>query len=488
MKVSVQVQEPGTDPGLIFVGPYAIAQGASTVVGQTGPLVMDNAGNPVWFLPVSSTGRKQVTDFRVQSDRGHPVLTWWQGTLAGTVPSDLPDGTPLPGARYYVYNNHYRRLMTIKARDCFTADVHEFLITPHGDALFLATKVENANLTPYGGVKRGAFVDFEVQEVSLRTGKLVFTWDMARHVPLSASIVPAPTSPGQVWDAYHLNSIDVGQDGALLLSARDLWSIFEIGNPATRGGGRVLWQLGGKPQTRWPQFRMGNDITGPYDSAFQWQHDAQFQPVSGGLTPGQVPLSLFDDAGSASPYLEPFSPARGLIMNLDFNTMTATVVKAYPHDPPLFPNSQGDVEALPGGDEFIGWGAAPDYSEYTRSGTVLYDVLMPGDNISYRSYRDPWVGLPVTRPAAAVRRVDGSAVVYASWNGSTETVAWRLRAGPVPNDLSPVSTTPRTGFETVLATTTSRRFYRVQALDAQGHVLGTSPILRDRQADPMDHP
>ena len=220
MKVSVQVQEPGTVAGLIFVGPYAVSQSSSDLVGQTGPLIMDNSGNPVWFLPVSSTNKKQVTDFRVQSYLGQPVLTWWQGTIAGTVPSDLPNGTALPGARFYIYNDHYQKIMTVKARNGFTADVHEFLITPQGDALFLATKVVKANLTPYGGVKHGAFVDFEVQEINLRSGKLVFAWDMAKHVPLSASIVPAPTSASQVWDAYHLNSIDEGQNGALLLSAR----------------------------------------------------------------------------------------------------------------------------------------------------------------------------------------------------------------------------------------------------------------------------
>ncbi len=159
MKVSAQIQMPGTAPGLIFVGPYALSQSASDLVGQTGPLVMDNSGNPVWFLPVSSTNKKQVTDFRVQSYLGQPVLTWWQGTLAGTVPSDLPNGTALPGARFYIYNEHYRKIMTVKARNGFTADVHEFLITPQGAALFLATKVEKANLTPYGGVKHGAFVE-----------------------------------------------------------------------------------------------------------------------------------------------------------------------------------------------------------------------------------------------------------------------------------------------------------------------------------------
>jgi len=144
------------------------------------------------------------------------------------------------------------------------------------------------------------------------------------------------------------------------------------------------------------------------------------------------------------------------------------------------------VEALPNDDEFIGWGAEHDYSEYTQNGAVLYDVVMPGGDISYRAYRNTWVGLPLTAPAA-VRLVNGSPVVYASWNGSTETVAWRLLAGPNPVALSPVSTTSRTGFETTLAAPTSSRFYQLQALDAQGQVLGTSHILSDCHYGHMDY-
>ncbi len=484
MKVSVQVREPGTAPGLVFVGPYAVSPDPSDLVGQTGPLIMDNAGNPVWFHPVSSTNQAQATDFRVQHYRGKPVLTWWQGTLAGTVPSSLPAGTALPGARYYVYNQHYQKIRTISARHGFTADVHEFLITPRGEALFLATKVVKADLTPYGGVEDGSYVDFEVQKIHLGTGKLVYAWNVSDHIPLSASIVPAPTTANEVWDAYHLNSIAEAPDGSLLISGRNTWSVYEVDNPARRGGGEVRWQVGGKPQSLWPQFDMSDDITGPYDSSFQWQHDARYEPVSGVLPPGQLQISLFDDAGADDPYPEPFGPGRGLILNLDFHDMTASVLKTYPHDPPLFPNSQGNVESLPDGNKFIGWGSEPYYSEYTPGGAVLYDVLMPGENISYRAYRDEWVGRPLTKPSAAVLLVDGAPVVHASWNGSTRTVAWRLLAGPAPGVLSRVSTTSRTGFETALTTPILSRYYQVQALDAQGRTLATSNVVSNRAGLP----
>ena len=127
----------------------------------------------------------------------------------------------------------------------------------------MATKVEKANLTPYGGVKNGSFVDFEIQEINLRTGKLVFAWDMGEHIPLGDSIVPAPTSASQIWDAYHLNSIDEAPTVCSWSSARLVVGLRDQQPRDSGAGGKVLWQLGGKPTTDWPQFSVTNDITGP---------------------------------------------------------------------------------------------------------------------------------------------------------------------------------------------------------------------------------
>ena len=58
-----------TSPGYIFIAP-------KKEVVQAGPLILDNRGRVVWFLPLDTHG---VTDFRAQRYRGRPVLTWWHG-------------------------------------------------------------------------------------------------------------------------------------------------------------------------------------------------------------------------------------------------------------------------------------------------------------------------------------------------------------------------------------------------------------------------
>ncbi|MBV8711007.1 MAG: hypothetical protein JOY56_04485, partial [Solirubrobacterales bacterium] len=44
---------------------------------QNGPMLLDPAGNLIWFQPVPPN--QLATDFRVQQLGGQPVLTWWQG-------------------------------------------------------------------------------------------------------------------------------------------------------------------------------------------------------------------------------------------------------------------------------------------------------------------------------------------------------------------------------------------------------------------------
>ena len=134
----------------------------------------------------------------------------------------------------------------------------------------------------------------------------------------------------------------------------------------------------------------------------------------------------------------------------------------------------------------VGWGSdgppagvlSSYFTEYSASGSVLADYELAGQDVTYRAYSLPWVGLPLTKPGAAAIDTNGKTTVYASWNGSTETHAWELLAGRNRASLSRVSITPRSGFETAIATAAAGPFYEVNALDAGGKVLKTSAVIR----------
>jgi hypothetical protein len=65
--------------------------------------------------------------------------------------------------------------------------------------------------------------------------------------------------------------------------------------------------------------------------------------------------------------------------------------------------------------------------------------------------------------------------VYASWNGATQVAAWKILGGPDAATLRPVASSARAGFETAIPAPPGEREFEVQALDASGRVLGTSP-------------
>lgn len=466
MKVTVRVNKPGTSPGFIFVAPYAFS--GDTLYGQPGALIMTSDGDPVWFRPLNNPNLMNM-DFRVQTLYGKPVLTFWQGTMA-TPPAytNLPAAAPEPGCCYYILDNRYRVIKNVKAQKGYTPDIHEFLLTPHNTALILSTKEVPMDLTSYGGPANGYVQDFAIQEIDVKTNKLLFFWNALAHIPLTDSYEPASSansSNNNTWDAYHLNSVGLTDNvHEILVSGRNTWTIYKIDKPTKN----IIWRLGGK----------NSSFTFDSNAQFSWQHDARFLPDN--------TISLFDDNCCEST-IPPGTPyAHGLVLQLNLTTMHASLQRSYFHNPNLQVASQGNVQSLKNGNKFVGWGQNHYFSEFKNAGNtvnnpsvnLIYDAKMPGNNYTYRAYRHEWVGRPYYAPSIAARKQDGHITIYASWNGSTQTVAWQLFGGFCPNKLSIIKTVHKKGFETAIATSHCRAFYQVKAVDSQGNVIGVSKVTR----------
>src|SRR5438132_710562 len=62
--------------GDFFISPFG-----GTATYANGPEILDQQGNVVWFQAVPPG--QEASDFRTQTYRGQPVLTWWQGSGLG---------------------------------------------------------------------------------------------------------------------------------------------------------------------------------------------------------------------------------------------------------------------------------------------------------------------------------------------------------------------------------------------------------------------
>lgn len=428
---------PGLRPPVVNVtaGPHRASADIflTPVYGpQNGPMIINGHGQLVWFRPLHGV----ATNLEVQSYRGKPVLTWW-----GAGP-----GRP----RDVIMNGAYQIVKVLRAGDGYTADSHEFQLTSQGTAFINAVSPVKANLTSVGGPSNGTVDDCIIQELDIKTGRVLWEWHSLGHVPVTDSYYKQSFS--KPYDYFHLNSIQQLPGGNLLVSARNTWGVYEI----NRQTGQIMWTLGGKHS----DFSFGSG------AEFAWQHDARLH--------GDV-LTTFDDA--ALPQEE--SQSSGKILRLNMQSKTVTLVKRYTHSPPLVTGEEGNMETLPGGDVFLGWGAQPDFSQYTPGGRQILSGTFAEGVMSYRAYRFAWTGQPVSRPAMAAARSANGISVWASWNGATNVVWWRVLGGSSSSKLRPLKRSHSKGFETTISLADRPRYLAVQALDSGKRVLSSSRVRAD---------
>jgi hypothetical protein len=441
-------------PGYFFLGSFKNLTMTKPMNGQAGPLLVDSHLQPVWFRPDCVTGCESqdvwTQDLGQETYQGQPVLTWWQGALSAV-------GVTESGADYVV-NEHYRTVATLHGADGWIIDSHDLVISGH-NAWVSVTKNVPVDLSAYGGSPHGTVIDTAVQKYDLRNGALLDTWDPLTHVPLSDSY-SRPNPNGAPWDAYHLNSIQVG-NGTFLAGFRNTWSAYMV-NASTQA---TEWILGGKRSTY---------TFGP-GAAFSWQHTVLLHP--GGI------VTVFDDSCCAitgvkngvAQFAPPNGPARGLILKLDTGAHTASLVAQYVRGPKFYVAFTGSMQMLSSGNIVVGWGSTPYFTEYSKSGKVLLDAVWPSTDLSYRAQLvQNWVGTPFFPPAGAVRVRRGKPTVYASWNGATQVASWQVLAGHDAKHLSVVASKARSGFETAIRLKRGYKLYKVRALDARGRPLKTS--------------
>jgi hypothetical protein len=424
-------------------GGYTFMNAPVTATSAGGSVIRDARGGLVWMG--LNAPRHHRFDVNVQTYRGEPVLTWWEGALTA---SDYGLGVGM------IADSSYRTTHIVRAHHGLEVDLHEFNLTAQGTALITAYRSSVADLSAVAGPARGYVLSGVVQEIDIATGALLFEWDSLDHVPLTESQqVFAGGTQDEPWDYFHINSIAVASDGDLLVSGRNTWTVYKIRRPS----GKIAWRLGGKRSN----FRFGPGV------AFHWQHFVRPH--------GPTTLTLFDN-GAAPPYEK---QSRALILRLDPAVRRVRLLRAFTHpNPTLLAHAMGSAELLPDGGMFVGWGATPYYSEFAADGSLVMDAVLPLGNPSYRTFTRLWTGRPTDRPAVAARVGSGGATVYASWNGATTVASWDVLAGKQSSSLAYVGSARRTGFETAIAVANDGPYFAVGPRDASGSALALSATVQ----------
>ena len=436
--------DAGTAPGLVMLTPSLLpgvrglsqAQAVTKGKGQMGVMITNNRGEVIWFQPTTQL----ATNLQVQSYRGQPVLTFWNGNIVNG----------MGFGKGYLLDHQYNNVATITGGNGLEADLHELTLTPQNTALITAYHKQAADVSAIGGPKNGSVFESVVQEIDIATGKVLFQWNSLDHVPVTDSYVKA-TGDTPV-DYFHVNSVALWDNNSLLVSARNTWTVYRI----DRRTGAVIWRLGGKRSN----FAIGKGAN------FEWQHHVRRY---------QNGITVFDDA--ATPAEEPQS--RALVLGVDETGKKVSLTRAYTHPAGLLTYYEGSIQMLPNGNAFVGWGTEPYSSEFNPSGGLIYDVRFPTNDQSYRAFRYEWTGTPVHPPQLVVHKDDiGGYAAYVSWNGATNVTYWQIFSGNSPKALKPVAVVLKAGFETAITVHPGGSYLAIAGLDLAGKRLGMSTPVK----------
>lgn len=433
--VRVTVPPQNTAPGLIFTTP----KGGGIDSGAT---VFDDTGRLVWFRPARKG--TSILDLKPQTYEGRPVATFWEGkALRG-----------YGFGAFKIVGQDMREIASVSPSGKGQLDFHEFTLTPQGTALAISYKpVRGSTTAVRGGARNDLIMRNLIQEIDPKTNRVLWEWDSTKAVSPAESYLPIPARPEVAYDFIHANSVHLDTDGNVLVSARHTHTIYKIDKKTKK----IIWKLGGKRSS----FKMGRG------ARFAWQHDAQRRPDG--------TISLFDNVSSIEN--DKGKRSKGLVLKLDEGAgKTATVVRSFVNPVRKINNTQGNLELLPNGNWFVGWGGTGDnVSEFSSDGRQIFEAKYASRRTeSYRAYRAPWTAQPLALPKAVARRSGASVAVRVSWNGATTVAAWRVVGGADAGALAPRLVAPPAGFETLLRSPRGDRVVAVEALDAAGAVLARS--------------
>jgi hypothetical protein len=388
-------------------------------------------------------------DFRVQTYKGHPVLTFWSG--------ELLDG--YGHGSYYILNQSYVEIAHFSPVGFENlGDIHEFTITSDNTALVPIYHAVTADLTSVGGANDGWIFDCTFQEIDIETGKMLFQWNASDHVGVNETYndVKNVGTENAPFDYFHINAIFKDANGDYLVSARVMDAVYKISGK----DGKIIWRLNGKQ----------SDFDVEDAAKFAFQHDARWVDNS-----KQTRMTIFDNGPT-----DAIGYSRGLLLAVDQDKMTVRLLQDFANAAKTFAQFEGSLQPIDASNEstnyMLGFGSQQFFAELDKDGNILLDVQFGKSNTvnSYRAYKLPWQGKPLTKPD--IHYDINATTAYFSWNGATDVEKWIVYTANATNSSTwtNVTSARRTGFETTIDLSDKKlnTYVRGKAVNSAGGVLG----------------
>ena len=303
-------------------------------------MIIDNQGKPFYYKRLNLRGY----DFKLQ-------------------PNGMMSWCDFECECFLVMDSTFTVVYSIYAQNGLLTNEHELRILPNEHALLIGLDIESYDMSkiiPEGDTNASIVIDY-IQELD-KDKNVVFQWrsmdyfdfrDATWDIDLTADFI----------DNVHINSLELDNDGNIILSSRNMSEITKI----DRQTGDIIWRWGGKNN----QFKFINDSVG-----FSHQHSVR-RIDNGNIT-------LFDNGNLHFNLL----PSRAVEYKLDEENKTAELVWQNINDSAIYSLALGYVQRLSNGNTLIAWGVGdPAVTEVDSSNQKVFELRLPLYTLTYRAYR-----------------------------------------------------------------------------------------------------
>jgi len=383
-------------------------------------MILDTWGNPVFYQ------RGGAMDFKPQKNG---LITW---------------------TRYTAVDKNFNYVRNYFAVNGYGTDEHELQVMEDGSYFLIGDGTESVDMSRYvAGGNPTALVQENVVQQFTPAGELIFQWRAWDHMDILGQQQMVSLTE-QSLDFPHMNSVDVDDDGHILLSSRSNSECTKI----NRDTGEIIWRLGGTHST----LTVVNDpLNGPRN-----QHGLRAL--------GRGHYILFDNGNLHSP-----SVSRAAEYAVDPVAQTATLVWEFREPSGYCAYYAGNVQRLTNGNTHINWVLSqfPKVCEVDSNGVKQLEFyLTPGYDL-YRSWRFPWDGV-VPVPYLIVEPYPDNVTLIFNKFGDTNVNSYRVYGGTSPHPTTLLAATPLTLAYLSNLENHQQYYFRVTAVGKDGTESGYS--------------
>ena len=329
-------------PGYIFFTPFDRKNPNPSYL-----IITDNYGIPVFYRKMPN----RTYDFTKQSTG---ILTYYI----------------LGSNQHYLLDSSYNIIDSLQMQNGYTTNVHDLVILKNRHSLLMCYDEQHVAMDSIvaGGNPNAIVQGLVIQELD-KDKNVVFQWRSWDHFKITDATSDISLTDS-IIDYVHCNSIDMDNDGNIIISCRHMDEVTKI----NRETGDIIWRMGGE-QCKNNQFTFINDPIG-----FSHQHDVRRLP-DGDLT-------LFDNGNLHNPKF-----SRAVEYQLDEENKTATLVWEYRNNPSTYSQAMGSVRRLENQNTFIGWGwtnVSPAMSEVKSDGSIALYFSWSSNLLNYRALKYSW--------------------------------------------------------------------------------------------------